>query len=202
MKKKIFTTEFITKVGILAAIEVIFAFVSQFIKIGPASINLALIPIAFGAIMFGPVCGALLGFLNGAMVLAAADTQAYFMNTDMFGPWCIFGTIVVCLLKCTAAGVASGFIYRLLKNKNDIIAIVVASFVVPVVNTAIFVIGACIFFTPALEGLLISVFSFNFLIEIGVTALLTPAIIRTIHVVQSKSNNENVVAVGEDNEEK
>ena len=55
MKKKIFTTEFITKVGILAAIEVVFAFVSQFIKIGPASINLALIPIAFGAIMFVPI---------------------------------------------------------------------------------------------------------------------------------------------------
>lgn len=200
MKKKIFTTEFITKVGILAAIEVIFAFVSQFIKIGPASINLALIPIAFGAIMFGPVCGGLLGFLNGAMVLAAPDTQAYFMNTDMFGNWCIFGTILICLLKCTAAGVASAYIYRLLK-KYDIVGIIVASFIVPVVNTAIFVIGACIFFTPALEGLLISVFSFNFLIEIGVTALLTPAIIRTIHVVQSKSNNDEVVSTGENNEE-
>ena len=201
MKKKIFTTEFITTVGILAAIEVIFAFISNYITIGPASINLALIPIAFGAIMFGPVCGGLLGFLNGAVVLANPQTQSVFMNTDMFGPWCIFGTILICLLKCTAAGVASGYIYRLLKNKNDIAAIVTSSFAVPIINTGIFVIGACIFFTPALSGLLASVFSFNFLIEIGVTALLTPAIIRVIHVVQSKSNNNNVVSTGENNEE-
>ena len=201
MKKKIFTTDFIVKVGILSAIEVIFAFISQFIKIGPASINLALIPIAFGAIMFGPLCGGCLGLLNGAMVLVSPDTQAYFMNVDIFGPWCIPGTILVCLLKCTLAGVASGFLYKLLKNKNEIVAIIVASFIVPLVNTAIFLIGAAIFFTSAFKGLLISVFSFNFLIEIGVTALLTPAIIRTIHIVKSKANTDEVVS-GESNEEK
>ena len=133
MKKKIFTTDFIVKVGILSAIEIIFAFISQFITIGPASINLALIPIAFGAIMFGPICGGFLGFLNGAMVLASPETQAYFMDTNVFGDWCIFGTILICLLKCTAAGVASGFIYKLLKNKNEIVAIVVASFIVPLI---------------------------------------------------------------------
>ncbi len=201
MKKKIFTTDFIVKVGILSAIEIVFAFISQFITIGPASINLALIPIAFGAIMFGPICGGFLGFLNGAMVLASPETQAYFMDTNVFGSWCIFGTILICLLKCTAAGVASGFIYKLLKNKNGIVAIVVASFVVPLINTAIFIVGAAIFFTSAFKGLLISVFSFNFLIEIGVTALLTPAIIRVIHIVQSKES-DNQVVMGESNEEK
>ena len=201
MKKKIFTTDFIVKVGILSAIEIIFAFISQFITIGPASINLALIPIAFGAIMFGPICGGFLGFLNGAMVLASPETQAYFMDTNVFGDWCIFGTILICLLKCTAAGVASGFIYKLLKNKNEIVAIVVASFVVPLINTAIFIVGAAIFFSSAFKALLVGIFSFNFLIEIGVTALLTPAIIRTIHIVKSKESDDKIVA-GENNEEK
>ncbi len=201
MKKKIFTTEFITKVGILAAVETVLATVGTLIKIGPASINLALVPIAFGAIMFGPLCGGLLGLLNGAIVLADPSTQAVFMNTDMFGPLCIFGTILVCLLKCTAAGIASGFIYKLLK-KHDIVAITSASFIVPIVNTGLFVVGACIFFNPALEGLLASVFSFNFLIEIGITALLTPAIVRLIHVFQSKSNVSATVVEEEPNEEK
>lgn len=201
MKKKIFTTDFIVKVGILSAIEIIFAFISQFITIGPASINLALIPIAFGAIMFGPICGGFLGFLNGAMVLASPETQAYFMDTNVFGDWCVFGTILICLLKCTAAGIASGFIYKLLKNKNEIVAIVVASFAVPLINTSIFIIGAAIFFTSAFKALIIGIFSFNFLIEIGVTALLTPAIIRVIHIVKSKESDDKVI-MGESNEEK
>lgn len=201
MKKKIFTTEFITKLGILAAIETVLATVGTLIKIGPASINLALVPIAFGSIMFGPLCGGLLGLLNGAIILADPSTQAVFMNTDMFGPWCIFGTILVCLLKCSAAGIASGYIYKLLK-KHDIIAITSASFIVPIVNTGLFVVGACIFFNSALEGLLPTVFSFNFLIEIGITALLTPAIIRLIHVEQTKSNANATVVEGDTNEEK
>ena len=201
MKKKIFTTDFIVKVGILSAIEIIFAFISQFITIGPASINLALIPIAFGAIMFGPICGGFLGFLNGTMVLASPETQAYFMDTNVFGDWCVFGTILVCLLKCTAAGIASGFIYKLLKNKNEIVAIIVASFIVPIINTSLFLIGAAIFFTSAFKGLLLGVLSFNVLIEIGVTALLTPAIIRVIHIVKSKESDDKVI-MGESNEEK
>ena len=191
MKKKIFTTEFITKVGLLAAVEAILYFLGGIITISGVSINLALIPIAFGAIMFGPMCGALLGLLNGAMVLADPNTQAVFMNVDLFGPWSIPGTIVVCLLKCSLAGAVGGFLFNLFK-KHNLLAIFVASFAVPVVNTSIFLIGACIFFTPMLEGLLIAVFSFNLLVEIGVTAIFTPVIIRLMHIEKTKEEAQQV----------
>lgn len=201
MKKKIFTTEFITKVGILAAIETILYFLGGMVTISGVSINLALIPIAFGAIMFGPLCGALLGFLNGAMVLADPNTQAVFMNVDLFGPWSIPGTILVCLLKCSIAGAVSGYLYKLLK-KHDLVAIIVASFAVPIVNTSIFVIGAVIFFNPMLRGLLAAVFSFNLLVEIGITAIFTPAIIRLIYIERNKPNEQGVPVTEENNEEK
>ena len=202
MKKKIFTTEFIVQVGILTAIEVVLYIIGQFIQFGPGiSINLALIPIAIGAILFGPFCGLFLGAVNGIAVILTPGTQAYFMNTDLFGPWCIFGTILICLIKCSAAGFVAGILYRVLKKHNDVVACVVAALAVPVINTTFFVIGACIFFTSELKTLLISVFSFNFLIEIGITALLTPAIIRIIHIVQSKENDNNIIS-GENNEEK
>ena len=191
MKKKIFTTEFITKVGLLAAVEAILYFLGGIITISGVSINLALIPIAFGAIMFGPMCGALLGLLYGAMVLADPNTQAVFMNVDLFGPWSIPGTIVVCLLKCSLAGAVGGFLFNLFK-KHNLLAIFVASFAVPVVNTSIFLIGACIFFTPMLEGLLIAVFSFNLLVEIGVTAIFTPVIIRLMHIEKTKEEAQQV----------
>lgn len=186
MKKKIFTTEFITKVGILSAIEAILYFLGGMITISGVSINLALIPVAFGAIMFGPMCGFLLGLLNGGMVLADPNTQAVFMNTDLFGDWAILGTILVCLLKCSLAGAASGFLFRLLK-KHNLIAIIVASFAVPVVNTSLFLLGAVIFFNPMLEGLLVAVFSFNLLVEIGITIVFTPVIIRLIHIEKIKA---------------
>ena len=200
MKKKIFTTEFITKVGLLAAVEAILYFLGGIITISGVSINLALIPIAFGAIMFGPMCGALLGLLNGAMVLADPNTQAVFMNVDLFGPWSIPGTIVVCLLKCSLAGVVGGFLFKLLK-KHNLVAIFFASFAVPVVNTSIFLIGACIFFTPMLEGLLIAVFSFNLLVEIGVTAIFTPVIIRLIHIEKTKEEAQQVEVEGANKDE-
>lgn len=200
MKKKIFTTEFITKVGLLAAVEAILYFLGGIITISGVSINLALIPIAFGAIMFGPMCGALLGLLNGAMVLADPNTQAVFMNVDLFGPWSIPGTIVVCLLKCSLAGAVGGFLFKLFK-KHNLVAIFVASFAVPLVNTSIFLIGACIFFTPMLEGLLIAVFSFNLLVEIGVTAIFTPVIIRLIHIEKTKEEAQQVEVEGANKDE-
>lgn len=202
MKKKIFTTKFIVEVGILTAIEVVLYIIGQFIQFGPGiSINLALIPIAIGAILFGPFCGLFLGAVNGVAVILTPGTQAFFMNVDLFGPWCIFGTILICMIKCSAAGFVAGILYRLLKKHNDIAACIVAALVVPVINTGFFVIGACIFFTSQLGALLATVFSFNFLIEIGVTALLTPAIIRVIHIVQSKESDEKIIS-GESNEEK
>ena len=194
MKKKIFTTKYIAALGILTAIEIVLYVSGSFINFGLVNINLALVPIAFGAIMFGPLCGMFLGLVNGVAVLLTPSTQGFLsMN--------LFGTLFICVLKCTAAGLASGFIYKAFKKKN-VFAMCLASLVIPFINTGIFLLGCLIFFQEALQAIMTIYLLINFAIELGLTVALTPAIIRIVHVVQSKSNKEDVVTTGEDNEEK
>ena len=194
MKKKIFTTRYIAGVGILTAFEIVFYIIGSFISFGGVNINLALVPIAFGAIMYGPLCGAFLGLVNGVAVLLTPATQAFLAVS-------VFGTLFICLLKCTVAGLASGFIYKLLK-KHEIVATVAASLIVPIINTGIYILGCLIFFEGVFQDLILIVLTANFLIELGSTALLTPAIIRIIHVVKSRSKESATIVEEEPNEEK
>ena len=69
----------ITGAAVLLAIEIVFQTIGNYISLGPISINLSLIPIALGAILYGPFVGAILGFVNGLVVLFAPSTQAIFM---------------------------------------------------------------------------------------------------------------------------
>ena len=59
----------ITATAMLTALTVIFQFIGNQIVIGPVSINLSLLPIAIGAILYGPLVGLFLGMVNGALVL-------------------------------------------------------------------------------------------------------------------------------------
>ena len=94
------------------------------------------------------------------------------------------GTVIVCLLKTSIAGLVSGYIYRLIVRFNEIVSTFVASLIVPVVNTGLFIIGSLIFFKGSF-GSLISIFiSLNFIIEFAINLLLAPAIIRIIKAVK------------------
>ena len=77
--------------------------------------------------------------------------------------------------------------YRLLKNKNRSLALVLASALVPLINTAIFCLGCFIFFQDFLkEGvspdypnigafLFLGVIGINFLVEFFSTVIISPA---------------------------
>ena len=54
-----------TGTAILLAIEIVFQVIGNYITFpGGVSINLSLIPVALGAILFGPLSGAFLGLMN------------------------------------------------------------------------------------------------------------------------------------------
>ena len=99
----------IVTTGALSAIEVVLYILGLFIKVGPITINLSLIPIAVGALLLGPWCGLFLGFVNGIAVILTPDTMAVFM------PLSVFGTILICLLKSMAAGFFSGLLFLAFK---------------------------------------------------------------------------------------
>ena len=189
------TTRNIVLTGLLLALEIIFQVLGNYLKIGLVNINLTLVTVVLGAILCGPMSAAILGFFNGIMALFAPDTLAIFM------PISPYGTVLVCLIKCTAAGVIASYVYKLLRNKNKFLASLLASVLVPVVNTGLFSLGALIFFRPFLESgvgeafpnigafLIFGVIGLNFLVEVASTAILGP----TISLVLLKREEKTVV---------
>ena len=142
------TTHFIVSNGLLIAITVVLTLISNNIPIAGVSINLALIPIAVAAILYGKGSGIFVGLVNGALVMLSAS-PIFSINAP--------ATVVVCLLKSSLAGLVAAIIYQLIKKKNEHVAVILAVIIVPIVNTLIFIIGSLLFFNGIL-GQLISLF--------------------------------------------
>ena len=180
MNKRI-TTQQIVGTGLLLALEIIFQIIGNYLQIGPVNINISLVAVVLAAVLYGPLSGAVLGFFNGLIVLLSPSTIAIFM------PISPVGTVIACLLKCTIAGLVAGFVFKLFKNKNNLIGLIIASILVPVINTGIFSVVCLLFFRPFLESgvsetfpnigafLIFGVIGINFIVEIiSTVALSTP----------------------------
>ena len=175
-------TKTIAVTGLLLALEFIFQMIGNYLTIGPANINLALIPIVLAGVLCGPISAAILGFFNGVMALLSPSTQAIFM------PISPVATVFICLFKCAIAGAVSALVFRLLKNENKLIALIIASALVPIVNTGIFALGSVLFFQDFLKSgvgeiypntgafLIFGVIGWNFILELVTTMAITPTI--------------------------
>ena len=178
MNSKI-TTKQIVGTGLLLALEIIFQIIGNYLQFGPVNINLSLVTIVLAGILYGPLSGAVVGFFNGLMAIFSPSTLAIFMpiNPAM--------TILVCLLKTSLAGFLAGLIFKLFKNKNHIVGLIISSALVPIVNTTVFSVFALLFFRPFLESgvgeqfpniflfLTLGVIGINFVFEIISTVLLS-----------------------------
>lgn len=179
--------------GLLAALLMVFQIIGNYIAIGPVNINLSLVIIALGAIIYGPTAGILLGVINGIFALISPSTIAIFM------PISPIGTILVCILKTGLAGLIASLVYKLFeKFKKEKIGAIFASFLVPIVNTLIFALGSLIFFQPLLNSgitadmpnafsvLIFGFIGVNFFFEVGVTIILTPIVLLLIKLFKDK----------------
>lgn len=176
----------------LTALVIVLQLLSNNVTFGNLSITLALIPIAVGAILYGPLAGLFLGMVMGGIVLTGADTQTYFLSVNPAA------TVVLCLVKSGVAGLVSGLLFKLfafiakkqssVNKKKALFAagIIVAALVVPLVNTFIFIFGAVIFFSvyyPSLEAAIAAVIGTNFLVEFIISAALSPALVTLVKVL-------------------
>lgn len=188
--KNPFTVRNMPYIAILMAIEIVLQFIGNAIAFGPVSINLSLVPIALGAIIFGPWVGLFLGIINSLFVLMAPST-ALFYNIS------VVGTIVTVFIKSGAAGFFGGLFYMLLHKKNDLLATIVTSISLPLINTGLFVVGSLTFFRPFLEAnvgtfaniyefLFIGMIGWNFIFELATSIVLIYPIHRIIQFYQRK----------------
>jgi LytS/YehU family sensor histidine kinase len=100
-------------------------------------------------------------------------------------------TFLTCTVKIIVAGMLGGLVYGWLKEKNKYVAVFVASAIVPIVNTAIFILGALAMYDTIASNfsedvmyfLVITCAGVNFLIELGINLLVAPAIHSIIKVI-------------------
>ncbi len=189
-QEKFFCTKNIVYLAILTTLLVVLNLLSTVFKI-VTSVNLTLIPIVLGALILGVRGGLILGLISGFMTylfgVFAVDyfTNVLFLNHPLL-------TFLVCTLKTTLAGVLGGLVYGFIKNKNQYVATFVASGSIPIINTAIFIIGALTMyntiareFAPdVIYFLVITCAGVNFLIEFAINLLVAPAIYTVVKVME------------------
>lgn len=153
---------------------------------GGTAINLALIPVVVGAILYGPTGGLSVGlFLGAVTLLPGQGAEGFYVNWYM-----TILAIILCLLKTGLAGFVAGLLYKVISKKNYIVAIFAAAIVTPIINTGTFLL---------LYGVLIRIMTgtaysetfialattvwIAFLVELVINIVLSPAIGHLIRVV-------------------
>ena len=193
---KNFSTQKLVLLAILTAVVIILQVLGTFIRFGPFSISLVLMPIAIGAALLGIVAGAWLGLVFGFVVLISGDANLFLAINPA-------ATVLVVLLKGTLAGFIAGVAYKCFEKYSKTISAVAAAIVCPVVNTGIFIAGCYLFFLPTITEwataagaagvtafIFIGIIGANFLIELGINIVLSPAIVRLIQI-SSDSKQKN-----------
>lgn len=186
--------------AVLTAIVMVLQLAGNYLRlpIMGTPVSLVLIPIALGAMLLGPAAGAWLGFVFGVVVYI----QCGVMGMDAFTAFLFNAhpivTLLICVVKSTLAGFLAGLVYKLLKNKNEILAVFLAAAVTPIVNTGVFIIG-CFAILSTIESfiavnqeffgdvsgvyfLFIVCAGINFIFEFILNMVMAPAIERIIHI--------------------
>lgn len=156
---------------------------------GGTAINLALIPVVVGAILYGPTGGLTVGlFLGAVTLLPGQGAEGFYVNWYM-----TILAIILCLSKTGLAGLFAGLLFKLISKKNYIVAIFVAAIVAPCVNTGIFLLlyGVLIYimsgdsYTATFVAVAAAVWV-AFLIEVLVNIVLAPAISQLVKIIASE----------------
>lgn len=190
---------YLVQLALLTAVIMALHFSGVAIPAFGTKISLVLIPIALGAMLLGPVAGAILGFVYGATVFVTLGV----MHMDLFTGFLFDNTPVaaalICTIKTTAAGFVAGFVYRMLVKKNILLAVFVTAALVPTMNTGIFVLGCFIIMDTingyiAWQGLGVSAIYFvmigcagiNYLLELAINLIFSPALERLVRLLGKK----------------
>ncbi|MBQ9940830.1 MAG: ECF transporter S component [Clostridia bacterium] len=189
----------LVQLALLTAVVILFQMMGSFIHIGPTSVSLVLVPIVLGGILLGPACGGFLGLVFGVITLWAGVSGSDFFTNVLFVSQ-PFATALICLAKAVLAGVGAGYVYKLFRNKNNLLASFAAAAAAPVINTGLFILGGLTLVSGTLEAnlatfgaegvsvtyfLVIGCAGINFIAELILNLILAPAV-NTIVTALSK----------------
>lgn len=130
----------LTQLGMLSAIIVLMAFTPLgYLRVGPLSITFLTVPVVLGAIMMGPLDGAILGAVFGATSFAQC------FGLDAFGTTLLtlnpVFTFILCFVPRILIGLASGYLLKGLEKirTNQVVAYALSALAGAVTNTVFFV---------------------------------------------------------------
>lgn len=198
MEKKFLTSKNIATLAVLSTLIVVIQLISGFLRIGAVNFSFVLIPIVIGAIIIGPLGGIVLGVVFGLvcfiMGLLGMDALTYLLISQH-----PILTFLTCVVKGSMAGFASALIYKFLNRKNEYLSVILASFVAPIVNTGLFIVGALImndaislFMTAnkisvdIIYFLVIMCAGINFLVEFVINGVFAPSLYRVVKYVKTR----------------
>lgn len=172
-------------IAFLIAMVVVLQFISsQIPTIGGVSISLVLIPIVMGAAYCGPAAGAILGAAFGMITLFNCMTGSDIGGHMVFQASPL-GCALIVLSKSLLAGLAAGWVYRIISPKNGYVAMLCSAIVCPVVNTGVFLTAMALFFQDVLSAwagggnilayVLSGLVLFNFVPELAINVIFCPA---------------------------
>ena len=188
---------YLVQMALLTAIIMALHFSGVAIPAFGTKISLVLIPIALGAMLLGPTAGAILGFIYGVTVFVSLGV----LHMDPFTAFLFdhnpVATFLICTVKSTAAGLVAGLVYRALSKKKALLAVFVASALVPTINTGVFVIGCFTIYNTisqvaagagysAVYFILIVCAGVNYALELAINLIFSPALERITRILSKR----------------
>ncbi|MBR7100225.1 MAG: hypothetical protein IKC91_03615 [Clostridia bacterium] len=188
-----FSARNVALLGILLALVVVLQSLASVVPLF-VTLNLALIPIILAGMLLGAWAGAFVGFACGVIVLiqVVMGLNAFYVLIWTNSP---IVTTLICLVKTTVAGGVAGAIFSLLKKKNKYVGVFLASGIVPVLNTVLFILGClCMSDTMRLMAgdaanillfIVVDVVTINFFLEFATSLIAAPAL-HTVYTVAQR----------------
>ena len=151
-------TRRLTQLALLAALLLVMNFTPLgYLQVGPLSMSLMSIPVAIGAMLMGPVDGAILGGVFGATSFLQAVQGTSAMGAALFA-YSPVGSFVVCFVARVLVGLCCGLVYqgmrKILPGKEKVCA-AVGGFSAAFLNTVYFMGFLVLLFygSPYVQGL-------------------------------------------------
>ena len=188
---------YLVQMALLTAVIMALHFSGTAIPAFGTKISLVLIPIALGAMLLGPTAGAVLGFIYGMTVFVSLGV----LHMDPFTAFLFdhnpVATFLICTVESTAAGLVAGLVYRALSRKSSLLAVFVASALVPTINTGVFVIGCFTIYNTisqvaagsgysAVYFILIICAGANYALELAINLIFSPALERITRILSKR----------------
>lgn len=198
----------LTYFAVLTALTVVLQLLGNTVRIGIVTLNFSLIPIVLAAILLGVWYGTALGAITGLIILLHCGILGADGFTNVLFATDPVVITLVCVVKTALAGTVSALLFKLLNKRNGFLATAVASGIVPIINSGVFILGMlCIIPSlynagflaegaNAFAGIVIGFVGLNFVFEFALNVIVVPALYRVIGIVDrslfgEKNNGDN-----------